>query len=202
MGNALFNPFVLEYAPLESRYRDIIRACLSVPALMDQAKANLLDAPEVWNRVAQEENDGNIDLIDKTLRAKAPAALKADYDRAASGALDALRAFNTYLKDDLSRKTSDWRLGKEKYDKKFAYTLVAGKQPEQVLAEAEAALKNIRDEMAKLAAPRSVKEALDKIAQAARDAQPHIWIRPAKIWKKPPTSCATSTWSHCPRAAT
>jgi uncharacterized protein (DUF885 family) len=34
-----------------------------------------------------------------------------------------------------------------------------------VLSEAETALKNIRDEMTKLAAPRSVKEALDKIAQ-------------------------------------
>jgi len=165
LGNALFNPFVLEYAPLESRYRDIIARLSGVPALMDQAKANLLDAPEVWNRVAQEENDGNIDLIDKTLRSKVPAALQADFDRAASSALTALRAFNTYLKDDLSRKTSDWRLGKEKYDKKFAYTLAAGKQPAQVLAEAEAALKNIRGEMAKLAAPRSVKEALDKIAE-------------------------------------
>ncbi len=165
LGNALFNPFVLEYAPIESRYRDIIARLSLVPALMDQAKANLLDAPEIWNRVAQEENDGNIDLIDKTLRSKVPAALQADFDRAASSALAALRAFNTYLKDDLSRKTSDWRLGKAKYDKKFAYTLVAGKQPAQVLSEAEAALKNIRDEMAKLAAPRSVKEALDKIAE-------------------------------------
>ena len=40
-----------------------------MPALFDQAKANLVDAPEVWNRVAREENDGNIGLIDKTLRA-------------------------------------------------------------------------------------------------------------------------------------
>lgn len=165
LGNALFNPFVLEYAPLESRYRDIIARLSLVPALMDQAKANLLDAPEVWNRVAQEENAGNVGLIDKTLRSKVPAALQADFDRSASSALAALRAFNTYLKDDLSRKTSDWRLGQEKYDKKFAYTLVAGKQPAQVLAEAEAALKNIRGEMAKLAAPRPVKEMLDKIAE-------------------------------------
>jgi uncharacterized protein (DUF885 family) len=165
VGNALFNPFVLEYAPIEPRYRDIIHRLELVPALMDQAKANLLDAPEVWNRVAQEENDGNLDLIDKTLRAKVPAALQANYDRAASSALTSLRAFSSYLKTDLSRKTSDWRLGKEKYDKKFAYTLVSGKPPSLVLSEAEAALKNIRDEMTKLAAPQSIKEALDKIAQ-------------------------------------
>ncbi|MGD0133244.1 MAG: DUF885 domain-containing protein [Bryobacteraceae bacterium] len=165
VGNALFNPFVLEYAPLDQRYRQIIQRLQKIPMLMQQGQANLLDAPDVWNRVAREENEGNLDLIDKTLRAKAPEALKADYDRAAGPALDSLRAFTKFLKDDLSKKTSDWRLGKEKYDQKFAYTLVSGKKPEQVLSEAEAALKDVRDQMAKLAAPQSVKAALDKIAQ-------------------------------------
>ena len=178
VGNALFSPFVLEYAPIESRYRDIIQRLNGVPALMDQAKANLLDAPEVWNRVAQEENDGNIGLIDQALRAKVPAALKGDYDQAANAALAALRGFNSYLKNDLSKKTSDWRLGKEKYGKKFAYTLVTGKTPVQVLAEAETALKNIRAEMTKLAAPKSVKEALDKIAQD--HATPATYMEQAK----------------------
>jgi uncharacterized protein (DUF885 family) len=164
VGNALFNPFVLEYAPLDQRYRAIIQRLDKIPALMQQAEANLMDAPEIWNRVAREENEGNLDLIDKTLRAKAPDALKADYDRAAAPALDALRGFTKFLKDHLSKKTSDWRLGKENYDKKFAYTLVSGKTPEQVLSEAEAALKDVRDQMAKLAAPQTVKAALDKIA--------------------------------------
>jgi uncharacterized protein (DUF885 family) len=165
VGNALFNPFVLEYAPLETRYRQIIQRLFKIPELMQHAKTNLTDSPEVWNRVAQEENDGNIDLIDKTLRERVPAALKGDFDRAAKGALESLRDFNKYLKDDLSRRTSDWRLGKDKYDPKFRYTLASGKTPEQVLSEAEAALKSVRDDMAKLAAPRSVRDALDKIAQ-------------------------------------
>ena len=165
IGNALFTPFVLEYGPLDSRYRDIIERLKLIPALMNQARGNLADAPEVWNRVAQEENDGNIGLIDQTLRAKVPQALKGDFDQAASVALASLRDFNAYLKNDLSKKTSDWRLGKEKYDEKFRYTLVTGKSPEQVLTEAETALKNIRDEMGKLAAPKTVKQALDAIAQ-------------------------------------
>jgi len=165
VGNALFNPFVLEYAPIETRYRHIIQRLFKVPELVQQAKANLRDSPEVWNRVAQEENDGNIDLIDKTLRERVPPASKTDFDRAAASALDALRGFSKYLKDDLSRRTSDWRLGKDKYDPKFRYTLASGKTPEQVLAEAEAALKDMREQMAKLAAPRTVQQALDKIAQ-------------------------------------
>jgi uncharacterized protein (DUF885 family) len=165
VGNALFSPFVLEYAPIDMRYRQIIQRLQKIPALMQQAEANLADAPEIWNRVAREENEGNLDLIDKTLRAKTPDALKTDYDHAAGPALDALRGFTKFLTDDLSKKTSDWRLGKEKYDQKFAYTLVSGKKPEQVLAEAEAALKDVREQMAKLAAPGTVRQALDKIAQ-------------------------------------
>ncbi|HTW66858.1 MAG TPA: DUF885 domain-containing protein [Bryobacteraceae bacterium] len=165
VGNALFNPFVLNYAPLETRYRQIIERMEKIPALMQQGEANLVDAPEVWNRVAREENDGNLDLIDKTLRAQAPDAVKADYDKAAGPALDALRGFTKFLKDDLSKKTSDWRLGKEQYDQKFAYTLISGKKPEQVLTEAEAALNDLRAQMAKLAAPLTVKQALDKIAK-------------------------------------
>ncbi len=165
VGNALFNPFVLEYAPLEARYRQIIQRLTKIPSLIEQGQANLMDSPEVWNRVAREENQGNLDLIDKTLRAKVPDALKADYDRAAGPALDALHGFTKFLAGDFSKKTSDWRLGKEKYYPKFAYTLVSGKKPEQVLSEAEATLKDVRDQMAKLAAPLSVRAALDKIAQ-------------------------------------
>jgi uncharacterized protein (DUF885 family) len=165
VGNALFSPFVLEYAPVDVRFGHIIQRLARVPVLMDQAKMNLTDSPEVWTRVAREENDGNIALIDKTLRAKVPANLKADFDKAALLALNSLRTFNAYLKDDLSKRTSDWQLGKERYAKKFAYTLVAGKTPEQVLSEAEAALKDTREQMAKLAAPHSIREALDAIAR-------------------------------------
>ncbi len=38
VGNALFNPFVLEYAPMETRYRHIIQRLFKVPELMQQAR--------------------------------------------------------------------------------------------------------------------------------------------------------------------
>jgi uncharacterized protein (DUF885 family) len=165
IGNALYNPYVLEYAPLETRYRHIIQRLFRIPAFLANAQSMLVDSPELWTRVAQKENDGNNELVDKTLRAKVPAALKAEFDRAAKSALDSLRAFNKFLNTELSRKPSEWRLGKDKYEEKFRYTFVSGKTPDQVLAEAETALKDVRGEMAKLAAPRSIKEALDKIAR-------------------------------------
>jgi len=164
-GNALFNPFMLEYASKQQRYQHIIKRLERVPALMLQARQNLQDSPDVWTRVAQEENDGNIGLIDVMLRSSAPPELKDAYDKAAGGALDALRKFNDFLKNDLSKKTASWRLGKEKYDLKFKWTLDVGKTPEEVLAEAEAALKSVQDEMKKLAGGKPIPEALNAIAQ-------------------------------------
>ncbi len=178
VGNALFNPYVLNYAPIERRFEHITRRLEKIPALMEQAKANLADAPEVWNRVARTENQGNIDLIDKTLRAAAPEAQKADYARAAGAALAALRGFNAFLTGTLSKKPSDWRLGKEKYTRKFDLVLATGKTPEQLLAEAEAALQSTRAEMEKLAAPKSVKAALDDIAR--QHSTPDTYIADAK----------------------
>jgi uncharacterized protein (DUF885 family) len=133
--------------------------------LFEQAKANLTDAPEVWNRVAREENDGNIELIDKTLRAAVPESRKAAYSPAADKAIAAARDFNAFLKDTLSKKTSDWRLGKEKYAQKFALVLASGLTPEQLLTAAEADLKTMRADMAKLAAPQTVEQALEALAR-------------------------------------
>ena len=164
IGNALFNPFVLEYAAKPKRFGQIVKRLQRIPVLIQQAHENLVDAPAVWTRVAQEENDGNIELIDHTLRAAAPAELRGDYDRAAKSALEALRNFNLFLKTDLSKQTISWRLGKEKYDQKFRLFLDVGKTPAQVLSEAQAELNKVRDQMAKLAAPKSIPQALAEIA--------------------------------------
>jgi uncharacterized protein (DUF885 family) len=177
-GNALFVPYILEYAPKDQRFRHIIRRLEKFPALFEQAKTNLVDAPEIWNRVAVEENEGTIGLIDKELRGAVPESQKPEFDRAAASALTALKDFTTFLQRELSKKTSDWRLGKDKYAKKFQYVLATGKTPEQLLNEAEAELQRVRQEMADLAAPKPVKEALDEVAR--QHATPQTYMAEAK----------------------
>ncbi|MFN7925792.1 MAG: DUF885 domain-containing protein [Bryobacteraceae bacterium] len=174
LGSALFNPFVLEYAPLEERYRHIAARLTKVPQLLGQAQRNLVDAPEVWVRVAIAENDGNRDLITKVILPKSPESMKLQMDRQAQEALQAIDRFNTFLSKELSKHPSDWRLGKEKYALKFGPALELGLRPEEVLADAEAELERARGEMvstAKALNPKAtgdadsiVRKALDEIA--------------------------------------
>src|ERR1700722_11327886 len=144
LGNGLYAPYVLQYAPATERYRHIINRLNKIPELIRQAETNLQDSPEIWNRVAREENTGTIGLIDTTLRADCPPAERMRFDQASATAIAALNGFNHWLEDHLAEKVSDWRLGKERYAKKFRLVLATGKTPETLLAEAEADLVKVR----------------------------------------------------------
>jgi uncharacterized protein (DUF885 family) len=174
LGNGLYSPYVLHFAPAPERYRHIINRLNKVPEFIHQAKANLLDSPEVWNRVARDENTGNIGLIDSTLRDECPPAERMRYDQAAAAAIAALHGFNHWLEDNLGEKAADWRLGKELYARKFRLVLATGKTPEALLAEAEADLVKARSEIARLAAPRTVEQALADVARQHATAAGYI----------------------------
>jgi uncharacterized protein (DUF885 family) len=165
LGNGLYSPYVLHYAPAPERYRHIISRLTKIPELVRQAEANLQDSPEAWNQVAREENTGNIGLIDATLRDGCPPGQRMRYDQAAATAIAALQGFNHWLENTLADRLSDWRLGKDLYATKFRLVLATGKSPEQLLAEAEADLVKARAEIARLAAPKTVEQALADVAR-------------------------------------
>jgi uncharacterized protein (DUF885 family) len=154
LGNALFSPYVLEYAPLRARIQNIIARLQQVPLYLDLAGGNLISAPAVWTQIAIEENQGNIDLADKTIRAAVPEDLRDAYAKAARPALDAMKKFQGYLKGDLSnRNKADWRLGQENYTRKFRYSLESGVEADTALQLAETELGKVRARMLELALP-------------------------------------------------
>jgi uncharacterized protein (DUF885 family) len=154
LGNALFSPFVLEHAPKAERLRHIIARLGQVTLYLDQASANLLSSPDIWTKVATEENAGNIALVDKTIRAAVPDELKDAYNRAAMPALAAMAKFQNYLETSLSTRNNwDWRLGRDRYVKKFRYTMETGVEADTVLANAEADLPRVRARMLALSLP-------------------------------------------------
>lgn len=151
LGTALFTPFVLEYAPKPERFSHIIARLEKTPDFLNVAQRQLNNAPEPWIKVAKQENEGNIDLVDHALRAAVPAELKQAYDKAAGPALDSLRGFTRFLDTELPKmkreKAPDWRLGADNYGLKFKLALATSHSPEEVLNEATQRLKEVRAKM-------------------------------------------------------
>ncbi len=155
-GAALFNPYVLNYAPQAERARHIIARLDQIPTFFDHVIRILVAAPAPWIQVARDENQGNIALVDQTLRRFIPEDQRPAYGRAAERALLALRSFDRFLEQELPKrirngKTPDWRLGESNYKTKFRFALGTDQSPDQVLAAAEKDLPRVRSEMAALA---------------------------------------------------
>lgn len=154
LGNALFNCYVLNYAPVPQRIQNIIARLQRVPLFLDQASTNLTSSADVWISVAAAENQGNIDLVDQTIRAIVPGNLANPYSRAAEPALAAMRKFQDYLKNGLSQRNDyHWRLGSDLYTRKFRLSMEAGVEAPNVLQSAERDLDKVRAEMLALAEP-------------------------------------------------
>lgn len=164
IGNGLFTLYAQEFdKDLKHRFFYIIRRMEQIPRVIRQSKANLVDAPEIWIKVAQAENDGNIAMIEDTLAKACPKQLDESWRKAAVPAVAALRDFNSWLQTELSKHPADWRMRPDLYERKFMLTM--GQKPSEVLAAAEQALKDVRAEMDKLAGKEGVKAALDRIAK-------------------------------------
>jgi uncharacterized protein (DUF885 family) len=154
LGNALFSPYVLEYAPQAERMRNIIARMQKTPLYLDQASTNLTSSPDIWVKVAMEENQGNIGLVDKTIRAAVPPDLREAYNLAALSALDAMRKFQDFLKNNLSgRDDTAWRMTTDQYMRKFRFTLESGVEADTMLQMAERELIRVRAQMLELALP-------------------------------------------------
>ena len=83
-----------------------------------------------------------------------PADQRAEFDRAARPALDALRAFQDFLQHSLAlRNDYDWRLGRDLYTRKFRFALATGSDPSDVLEAAARRLQDVRAHMLALALP-------------------------------------------------
>ncbi|MGA3348250.1 MAG: DUF885 domain-containing protein [Candidatus Sulfotelmatobacter sp.] len=157
LGGALFQPLTDDYAAKEVRIGDILSRIAATPRFLEQARSQLVNADPIFIKVAVDENDGNLDLIQSTIAAAIPAGskLKAEFDLVAPPAIEALKSFSSWLQEDLSKRKTDrtWRLGKELYAEKFRLVMETPVTPDQVLVDAEAELKKTRAEMLQIALP-------------------------------------------------
>ena len=157
VGNALFLPMSQNYAAADVRMGHVLARIGEIPRAMNQAKQVLVDTDPIFTSTALEENEGNIDLIQNTVKEQIPAgsALEKQYAQVAPPAIQALKDFSAWLQNDLAKRPTSrtWRLGKEFYDAKFKLVMETPVTPEEILQKAEQQMTEVRAEMLTLAEP-------------------------------------------------
>ena len=118
-GQALF-----DYAPLAERARRVLSKLRQVPRLMQSARDNIKDPPGIYVKVGLESLRGTLRFIHDDLpRAFADLGdlhLLGDLADAATEASSSLGGYIEYVETDLApRSKGSFRLGRDKFEKKF-----------------------------------------------------------------------------------
>jgi uncharacterized protein (DUF885 family) len=157
VGDSLFLPLTQTYAEKDVRVGHALARMRQIPRAVAQAKELLLDSDPIFIKVAKEENEGNLDTIENTVKEQITPGSKndAEYKRVAPLAVAALKDFNGWMDDVLEKGKTNraWRLGKEWYAKKFRVVMETAETPEQLAAAADAELTKQRAQMLELAVP-------------------------------------------------
>ncbi|HEY2030223.1 MAG TPA: DUF885 domain-containing protein [Myxococcales bacterium] len=150
VGGSLNGLIVREFAPARVRLQSAIGRLQMVPDVIAAAKANLKNPPEVFTKTAIQQNQGTIGLVEKQFQPLAQEApdLAPAFRAAQAKAVAALRDYQDWLSRDLlPRSTGDFRLGKEKFERKLRYALDSDIPASEILARAEADLVATQDAM-------------------------------------------------------
>jgi uncharacterized protein (DUF885 family) len=160
VANSLDLVLTTQYAPLETRLRNVAGRLESIPAYYAAAKANISGPTLEHTQLAILQNRGALGILGPDLAKQAQAsnlgaAEKAEFQRKLAAARAAVEDFLAYLNGLESKlgngNARSFRIGKALYEQKFHYEIQSGFTAEQLyrLALAEKAAKH--DAMEKIA---------------------------------------------------
>lgn len=143
-----------EFASAEVRAKSLASRLEGIPAIVEIAKKRLKKPPKVHTETAIIQNAGLVEAAGadfKELGTKVPGE-KARIDEAAKKAQEALADFQKFLKDELlPRSDGEFRIGKERFQKKLALYLDDPLDAATQAKEAEAFLKQTQLDMVETA---------------------------------------------------
>ncbi|MCY1017959.1 DUF885 domain-containing protein [Pyxidicoccus sp. MSG2] len=129
IASSLSNLSSREFAPVAERMHSLRSRMAHIPAVLGAAKANLRGVPKLWARLSHRDARG----IASYLRGDLPRAMEAQgfarvdasereaFTAAREEAAQHLESFATWLEQEvLPRADGDFRLGRERFEKKLA----------------------------------------------------------------------------------
>jgi uncharacterized protein (DUF885 family) len=119
-----------DFAPLEERMDAILRRQSMIPQVLEAARENLDEVPELWARQAIGAARGTArylrEDLSRALEAQglrnAPSQDQSRFNRGNAAAADEMEAFAAWLEEDLlPRAAGDFRLGADLFERKLRY---------------------------------------------------------------------------------
>jgi len=135
--------------PKETNITNAIARIRQVPAVVAAARGNLKNPPRVYLDTAIQQNRGAISFYESEIfelagKTKQLPALKA----AAAEAVVALKRHQEFLEKELLPKADgEWRIGREKFNRKFELETDAGMTADEIYADAQAEFRRVRNDM-------------------------------------------------------
>jgi uncharacterized protein (DUF885 family) len=159
IGDGIMYLLTQNFAPAEERLKNVIERVKQIPRLIEQAKLNIRDAPEIHIETALRQNRGNIGILKNDLvkfidTLDISDELRGEVEKVRSRSIKVLEEFGRWLEGELKpRSERSFRLGRELYYKKMKYYLKTDMTPDEILRRAELEKERVHDEMYKLALP-------------------------------------------------
>ena len=156
-GGAIYNLMAREFAPMPDRLKSATARMEKLPALLEQARANLEPArvPKTHAETVARQNKGVLSLIDTFITPNAD-KLGGDDRKRLDAAIEttrkAVEEHQKWLDNTLvPNAMGDFRIGAERYDQKLKFSLNSSLSRAEIKQRAEAELKRVREEMYKVA---------------------------------------------------
>ncbi|MCA9652460.1 MAG: DUF885 domain-containing protein [Myxococcales bacterium] len=177
IGDGLEDLVSRDYAPVAERAQAVAERLEGLPALIDQAIANLQPGQTMQpqTQVAQRQLDGLMALLDE-LPARlpdAPAEALQRVEAATGPAREAVQRLHEHVDLLLPEANASWRLGKENFQRKLALTLQTELSADEVRrlailehAQVRARMAELADELADVLFPPSRKRAILRSSSA------------------------------------
>ena len=149
LSDSVYRLLTQSTLPKETNIANCLARMEQIPRVVAAAKANLHHPARPLLETAIRQNQGSIAFYEKDIfefAGKTPrlASLKVSAQRVAA----CLKEYQGFLeKDLLPRATGDWRLGRDKFCRKFELDMDANLTADQVLAEAQAEFDRVQRDM-------------------------------------------------------
>jgi uncharacterized protein (DUF885 family) len=152
-GGALYSLAARDFAPWEARLKSATARMAAVPALLAQARANLVPAlvPPIFATTVAKQNGGIVEIAEEMLAPHRSALGAADarrFDSALATLKSAVAEHQLWLDRTLvPGAKGDFRLGPDRYDAKLAFALASPLSRAEIKRRASLALVATRSEM-------------------------------------------------------